>query len=59
MKVSLGHLLAGISYSRHTALNDKDFHISSLQPSFFAMAKLFSILGRTLSNNLGLLSGVT
>ena len=24
----------GISYSRHTALDNKDFHISSWQPSF-------------------------
>ena len=29
------HIPAGISYSRHTALDDRDFHISSLQPFFF------------------------
>ena len=35
---------AGISYSRHIVLDDRDFHISSLQPSFFAMAQIFPLM---------------
>ena len=57
MGMNLISLPAGISYSRHTVSDDRDFHISSLQPYFLPRPR-YSHIGRTLFNFVVIGAGV-